>query len=375
MPGPSEQDLIDTIMGNDIVAPEAAELKNPVTDPAPTEPIPPTNNPDAPIAPVADPAPAPQTVPTTGNFDEELLKISGGTVKSKDEFVSLIERSKQATELETRLKAFEDENTSLKAQVNTEVFATPFLKGLNDLYKANANDSQIQAYTTLNKVNLEELQPLEVRMLALQSQNGLTPEEAKTHLEGKYKLDPNVYDEATVRSATIDLKIDAKSDLDFLRTQKAESAIPPIDKSQQELQQKTAAHVEKLQPIVQNVVNTLAFAGLSINGKTGEDALTADFSISEDSKKGLMSRMEGYIQQYGPDIPATPEGAAQIKEFAENVLVLQNWKNWLAHAASTREAQVRAEYVNPTSIDRGESNPDKGKTSKEELGEWLLANG
>lgn len=365
--GPTEQDLIDTINGtNTAPAVEAAPA-------APAEPESQQQQPNTQEPAKADPA-QPAAAPVTNNFDEELGKISGGALKSKEDIAKLIEGSTKLTEFETRVKQYEEENTSLKAKVNTDPFASPFLKGLNDLYKSNASETQIAAYTTLNRVNLEELQPLEQRKLALQMQHGLTPQEAEEHLNGLYKLNPDEYDDAEIAKAKIALKIDAKTDLTYLNTQKAESAIAPGVKEDTEAKAQAQAHIEKLQPIAQNIMNELSFKGLSINGKQGQDALVTDFEISDNSRKELAAQMEGYISNYGNNIPATEEGIQQMKQFAENVLVLNNWKNWLINAASVRETQVRAEYNNPSGINRGNDNPNKGKTSQEELGNWLLEN-
>lgn len=318
-----------------------------------------------------------QAAQTPVNIDEELLKISGGALKSKDDLAALLEKSNSYTEFETRLKTYQDENIALKAQVNTEVFATPFMKGLNDLYKAGADPTQIKAYETLNRINLEELSPLDVRKLALQSRHGLTPEKAETYLKDEYKLDEETYDEATVATANIKLQIDSKADLDYLKSQKAESAVLPVspDAKAQELEQEQhTQHIAKLKPLADNVINSLNFNGLSINGKQGADGLTADFEISEDSKKGLAARMEGYLASYGANLTADANGVKQMEDFAKNVLVLGNYQNWIINAASVREKQVRAEYHNPSGINRGTDNPAKGKTSTEEMGDWILQN-
>lgn len=351
----------------------------------------PQAQPPAPEAQAAPPTPPPVTPePTTPtdtpppaqpplDFDAELVKITGGNVKSKEELAAWIDRSAKYDDLESRLKTFEDENTSLKAKVSTDPFANDFTKRLNDLYKSGATESQIQAFTAINRVtDLDGLSPVDARLLALQIKSGLTEEEARVYLNASYKIDPDENDEQTVKNENIRLKVDARADLEFLKTHKADvSKVPesPVDTQQKELEQKQTEQLAKLAPLAKTVTKDAVnlFKGMTINGKEGDQNIKTDFEPSEDSVKSLEPLVKQYIESNWQDLSPDDKGSAQIKAYVENILAIQNYKNWMIHAASVRETQVRAEYHNPTPINRGQDAPNPGKSSKEELDQKILA--
>ncbi len=336
-------------------------------------------------APQPETAPAAEKTPEalTFNLDEELQKISNGEIKTQDELKAILGKTKELGTLEAKLKNFEDENTSLKAKVATDPFANDLARKLNDMYKSGANQSQVDAFIRINKVeNIDALSPVEAKKLELQIKQGLSAEEAEQYVTGTYKLvaeDPNDNDElAKIKLEEIRLKVDANASREFLKTHKAEVSAVPVDNSQIEAQKKQEdfqKHITDLTPLVKNVSNILAFKDINVNGKDGEAAFKMDLELSDESKASLEPALMDYISKNGANIPNTEEGIAHIKTVGENILVLQNWKNWLANATNTREKAVRAEYHNPSTPNRGTDNPNQGKTSKEELADWLLANG
>lgn len=370
------------------VAP-AAPVAAPVAAPAPVaDPTPAPAAPATPAAPVAPPDPAKPTPPTTdptntpaaqsASFDinAELEKISGGAIKSKDEIAAILDKANKLADFESKHQTLEQQNAELKAKVDANPFANDFTKKLNDLYKSGATETQIQAFTKINAVDdLDTLSATDARILALQVKNGLTPDEARIYLNSSYKLNPDEYDEATINAENIRLKVDAQGDREFLKTHKAEVSAPPVDnsaKEQAELQQKTTEHIAKLTPMVNNVLNNVAFKGLSLNGKEGAANIVADFDVSEESKASLKGLVENFVQSQGMNIPATEEGQKQIEQYAKNLLVIQNYQNWIVNAASQRELQVRAEYNNPTPVNRGQDAPNPGQTSRDAFNQRLL---
>lgn len=371
----TEQDLIDTI--NDVESTPAPVADAPVSTENPT-PIPPAA--DAPVIPAkADDQPPAQPV---FNLDEELQKISNGEITSKDQLAEILGKTKGISELEAKLKTYEEENTSLKAKAEVSPFANDFTKKMNDLYKSGVQQSTIDAFVKINKVeNIDDLQPIEARKLALQIKEGLTAEEAEAYVKGTYKLtqeDPDDEAEATaVRLANIKLKVDANSDKEFLKTHKANVSTPAVDNSEKEAKDYADSikkQSETLLPIAKSVISALAFKDIVINGKDGEAAIKMDLEMTPESKTMMENRMMELVNTSPQTFPNTPEGIEKLKQTAENLVVLQNWKSWIATSVNTREKDVRAEYHNPTTPSRGTDNPNVGKTSNEELGDWILAN-
>lgn len=367
-----QADLLEGKIAPETQAPPV-QAAPPVSQEAPAaEPVtPPTNEPNKPID-----TPTPEQ--PTFNFDAELEKISGGAIKTQAEIAAIVERSNKVADLEGRLSNFEKENNDLKAKVSTDPFANEYTKRLNELYKSGASDTQIQAFTTLNKVaNLEGLAASDARILALQIKNGLTEDEAKTYLASTYKLNPEEYDEATIKAEEIRLKVDANADREFLKTQKAEASIIPekaSDIAQRELEQKQTEQVAKLQPVANTVLQTAKdlFKGISLNGKDGDQNIKADFEVSPDSLAKVNKAVSDLIQNRWDAIPANEEGRKTLEDFARNILIQENYKTMIVNAASQRELQVRAEYNNPTPVNRGQDAPSPVKSAKDEFDQRLL---
>jgi len=358
------------------VAAPAPVVDNTPPPAAPAAPVAPVTTPEPPKTPTTEPTNTPAAQPAAFDLNAELERISGGAIKSPDEIAAILEKANKAADFESQHKTLEQQNAELKAKVDANPFANDYTKKLNDLYKSGATETQIQAFTKINAVaDLDTLSATDARILALQVKNGLTADEARIYLNSSYKLNPDEYDEATINAENIRLKVDAQGDREFLKTHKAEVSAPPVDntaKEQAELQQKTAEHIDKLKPLVNNVLNGVSFKGLSLNGKDGAQNIVADFDVSEESKASLKGLVENFVQSQGMNIPATEEGQKQIEQYAKNLLVIQNYQNWIVNAASQRELQVRAEYNNPTPVNRGQEAPNPGRTSKEAFDAQLL---
>lgn len=313
-----------------------------------------------------EPAQATPAAANAFNLDEELVKITGGSIKTKDDLTALLETSRRTTELETQLRTFQEENTNLKGRAEANPFANDFTKKLNDLYASNANENQIQAFMAINKVDVDALTPMQASALALQVKHGLTPDEANTYLAEKYRIDLDDKDFVMDKNAEIALKIDSSSDRDFLKTHKAEVSQIPEDNTAklQELQvQQNQQRIQAVAPIAQSVTKEVIdsiFKEVSINGKIGADAIKTALPISDENKPALIEAVNNYVQNF--NVQPTDEGRKQIAAFVENSAVIQNWKNWLIDVASKTELRVRAEYDNPSAINRGNAAPVAGKT-------------
>lgn len=359
----------------DAPAPKPEEIKEPPAAAAEPTPGAPPNTEQEPANPGNEPAPA----ATTFNLEEELEKISGGAIKTKEQIAALLETSRNAGELETRRLALQQENEQLKAKAEANPFANDFTKKLNDLYASNANDSQIQAFMAINKVDLDALTPLQTSSLALQIKHGLTPEEADRYIAKKYDIDFSDPNAAMDKDAEIALKIDSGADKEFLKGHKAEVSATPVDKSEQERQlqqQEYSQKMAKLEPVAKDVVSNVianAFKGFSVNGKTGEGAITLDLPVSEESKASLQDAVSKMVASNWQNLTPDEKGKEAIQAFARNVLILQNHDAQLIDVASKTELRIRGEYTNASPIDRGNAAEPAGKTKQQEKADGVLS--
>ena len=333
-----------------------------------------TTEPVTPVTTEPNPNEAPQF-----NVADELSKLSGGKIKSPEDLTSILSQVEKNSELDARIKQYEAENADLKTKATTSPFANPLVAKMNELYAGGASSEQIDAFVKINKVeSIDALQPLEKMSLALQIREGLTKEQAEAYVSGSYNLTPidpeNAADVAEANREAIRLQIDSKKEAEFLKTHKVEvSKVPTDDNSanEQRIQQQTEQHVAALKPIAKNIIDSISFKDVVINGKDGEAAIKIDLPISPESKQFMESKVMDVIAQSGLNIPNTEEGIKHITSIAENILVLQNYKNWIAESVNTRETQVRAEYVNPSVINRGPDTANDGKTDKDLIEDYL----
>lgn len=304
------------------------------------------------------------------DLDGELVKITDGKIKSKTDLAGILEKYSQFDDLEGRLRAYEEENTSLKAKVATDPFANDLSKKFNELLKGGAKPEQVDAFLKLNKYdNFESLSAYDAKLLALQVKEGLTEKEAKIYLESSYKLNPDEHDEDTIAREQIRLKVDARSDREFLTAHKAQVSQTPASEYEQQqaaYQQQQAQHIDKLTPIANNALKNISFANMNINGKSDDKAIFADFTPSEESVKTLPDKVAQFITNEWSNIPTNEDGAKRIEDFAKSILILENFQTWQQHAVNVAEKKIREEYHNPSAIKRGPDNTDNaGKSDRD----------
>jgi hypothetical protein len=375
MPDSNINDLADMLEGNIPSAPvPAAEPVNPTpaAEPTPT----PVNEPVT--TPISDSTPA--TPFQAPSFDEELLRISNGSIKNGDELNAALQKAQQLADLESQVNQYKTQNEELKLKAEADPFANDYVRKYNALASGGATQDQLDAFSKVNKSgDIDKIDPVEAKVLALQLKNGVSEQEARRYVNRTYKLDPDAYTEEEIADAQLDLKIQSQADKDFLKTYKAEIEVSPAsvqERQQMQAQQQYEAHLQKLEPIVNSVIQEVPnlFKGLSLNGKEGEGAIKHDFQPSAESVQNLNAYIKQFVSSQGTDLPATQEGREKIAAYAQNVLAMANYKNWMIEAASAREKQVRAEYHNPTPINRGQDNPVAVNPSKVEQDKFVLDN-
>lgn len=294
------------------------------------------------------------------DINAELVKITDGRIKSKDEIAGILERYSQFDDFESRLQQLGDENTELKAKVNTNPFANDLSKKFNDLLKGGAKAEQVDAFLKLNKHdNFESMPAYDAKLLALQVKEGLTEKEAKIYLESSYKLNPEEHDEDTIAREQIRLKVDARGDREFLAAHKAQVSTAPVNEYEQQQAQQAQAQqqrITQLAPIAQNALKQISFTNQNINGKSDDKAMFADFTPSQESLNTLPDKVAQFIQNEWSNIPANEDGAKRISEFGKSILVLENWQTWQHHAVNTAEKKILESFHNPSAIKRGVDN-------------------
>lgn len=321
----------------------------------------------------APPAPSQEPAVTPTNWISEVSKSIGMEIQSVDQLKDLAKKATEYDGLESQKTILNQELEKLKAEQSVNPYANDYIKKLNDMVAQRRSKDDIKAFETINSVGeLKELDPLHTVKLALQLRDGLTPEEADIRIKSRYKLDDTLYDEDVVSANKVDLKLDAKKDAEFLETFKAKVSENPVEAQQQDLQKKVQEYTARVTPIAKSIQENLtAIKGVNLNGKAGEDAFITDLPVSEETR----SKISEIVTQYAVanEIELNEEGVKNLNTFAENIAAVQNWRNWMIDAASKAELRVRAEFDNPSTIERGNDNPvDQSAITAKKQEEWVL---
>lgn len=308
-------------------------------------------------------------------FDEAgyLAKVSNGTLNSADDLQAILDKSNSATELEAKVAEL---TAKLEEQSNVKPYANEYIEKLNNLYKEGSDKSKIDAFIRINSLgDISDLSPSEALIYDLQDQYKLSREDAEEHINSKYKLDEDKYDEQEIRAAKIQMKIDSETAKKRLSEYKASFDV--VSEGKADVNQKTDAElakeredfVRKQTPVVNDIELKLdgAFKGFNTNGKQGDEARLVDLAVPAEVRKSVAQQTLELASNYGID-GTTPEGKEQLQEFAENSVVLAMYKSWIIDASNKTDEAVRAEFHNPDTIKRGDANPNKTVLSDEQKG-------
>ncbi|AIM37381.1 hypothetical protein KO02_12275 [Sphingobacterium sp. ML3W] len=296
----------------------------------------------------------------TASLDEGqfIATISGGKFSNKEELTAFISKGDQFTSLESRVAELQTENKSLID--NQPKFANDYVSKLNNLIASGASESQIGAFNMLNKSgDLKSLDPLEIRKMALVLQNGITAEDAEIYLRSKYSLDEDLHDAVAVQQSKVTLKIDSVADLNYLEQHLATlSETPAFEKPKTAEQQhadaqaQQSAYLKTSTPYLKQVVDGFGgIKGVSINGKSGTDALTIDMPISDTTKGQLNQVVQNFAVNNQIDVNSA-EGKQAIEGFMSNVVKMMEYENNIIHAYNSGQKSMAEKYHNPSNIER-----------------------
>lgn len=312
-----------------------------------------------------------QSATNSTGWISEASKSIGIEIQSEDELKDLINKGRSYGDLESRSSALSQELERLKTSQEENPFANDHIKKVNELIKAGAPPEQIKLFTEIDSLDLKTLSPVEAKVLALRYEHGLTKEEAENMVNSSYKIGDD-FDKSIIDSELIRLKIDSKKDFQFLEELKTKSATNPLEAKQAEYETKIQEYTKSVQPIAKSIQESLTLIkGVNLNGKQGQDAITIDLPISEESRSKISDLVVKFAVQN--DIPLNEQGIQELKGFAENVAIIENWRSMAVDIASKTEERIRAEFHNPSNINRGNDNPvDSKVTQEKQIEDWVL---
>lgn len=359
---PENDPILDALLNDRSVAETTPTAENNETPPVAETP--PAAIPEPPAAEAEKAKEPEQAAVTTTNWITEASKSIGMEFQTEEELKSFFNKAKGYDELETRTATLNQDLEKYKAEANP--FANDHIKKLNELVKGGASAQQIKLFNEIESIGeIKALSPLDAKKLALRYEHDLTPAQAETMIKSQYKLDPELYDQDTVDAETIRLKVESQKDFKYLDELQTKASANPALVKEEDYKQQIADYTKQVSPVAKAIQESLtALKGVNLNGKTGADAFTTDLPVSEETR----SKIADLATQYAitNQIPMDEAGQAHIREFCENVALIADWKNMAVHIASKTEERIRAEFHNPSTIQRGPDKPDSdSKAAKE----------
>jgi len=313
-------------------------------------------------APVTEEKPenTPQTEEPSKAWYQNLAEISEGQVNSEDDFKSVFERAKKATDLESQFQTVAEERDALK---NAKPYANEYIEKLNDLYKSGADLNQINLFNRINQLgDVKELSSKDALKWQLMHKHNLSDQEAEIKIRSNFKNDDTIYSEEEVAAANIDLRIQGDEAKNYIKSLQAsfENTAPEVVKQEtpEELAQKDLQYENQLTPIAKAIEQDLPsyFSKINVNGKTGDAAQTIDLPVPAEVQLHIATQVKDYAKNFQVDL-SKPENVQGLKDYAVNLTKIAMFDTWAIDISNKREEAIRAEFHNPASINRGADNP------------------
>lgn len=330
----------------------AAAVIEPTTEPAPvvTPEVPTETTPEV-ITPAAD---APST-----DIYQKLAEISEGLVKSEDDFKSIYQKAQKFSDLESQNLTLAQERDALK---NATPYANKYVEKLNDLYKSGASTEKIDLFNRINQLPIADMSSKDAVKWQLMEQYGLTSDQADVKIRTTYRNDETLYSEDEVSAANIDLKIEGDKAKAYLQALQVSSEVqapePVVQETPEQIAQKNLQYEAQLTPVIKSIEQELPglFSKINVNGKQGDAAITIDLPVPADVQTTIAANVKQYAKDFNVDL-SNPENVKGLKDYAANLTKIAMFDSWMIDVSNKREEAIRAEFHNPSNINRGPDNP------------------
>lgn len=291
-------------------------------------------------ADVIPPAAAAAAAPEPINFEG----ISGGLIKSVDD----------VTRISTEFIAMQTELTQLREQVKADPFANDFVKTINQMQMDGKSPEQVKAFIHLQDLgDISKLSPMDAMIEAKVLRDGRDADIARKQIEMKYQLS-NDMDPEVRKVIEANMMDDAKSDYEFLQSQKKDLATPvvrtPTDAVQTLSKETILAQVASVKEKVKDQFNTLGEINLNgkvdKDGKPTADAVMFDLPIPNEFKAQIPQLVEDFFVNSGVAVTkenmATALGIVNYELFDKyGVKIIQAACNQYGNVVENR---IRDEY-------------------------------
>ncbi len=247
----------------------------------------------------------------------DLSEIAGGKYKT-------------AEELNSYLEGLENKDTT-----PTEEREGPFYNELSEAFNNYVSRGGDPAqFMQLQGTDVNNLGDLEAMKLDLMWNKGFSEQDAKAHLDYKYKQDAEKHDEDEVKAGKFELQSDAAAARDGLKSFQHENKIPERENHREAFQQEQMERMNPWFPHIDKAIESVTNNGILIPIGSSNKGLKYKAEVTDE----IRTRFEDAIFNYGDGPPSTEE--------AKEVLV------------ALCEAHYRPD-INKVLVDKVRSNSDK----------------
>lgn len=270
--------------------------------------------------------------------------LSGGRLKSRDEFAQIFEAKEKLPTYEARL-------AELTAKVEQDPFASPVSRKINEMLASGATTNEIESFVRLQNVDPTKLDPLEAIRMAVKAENpefdsalvdAVIAEDfgLGSYIEGE---EPSALDKARLIKAQ-------KTAVEKINSLKVASETPAsvAQQAQQTIaqQQKQAAY----QSVTKSIMEASKSIPIEVDGETIQFPVPQQFqTILEQEVMKL-----GMSGQWTLD----EQGASAAKEMAKAMVIASHFPQVLKAAT----AHVKSKALREAKMDSAGPAPKLGHT-------------
>jgi hypothetical protein len=280
-----------------------------------------------------------------------LSEQTGGLITSVDDFKQALPKISQYESIAQQKEELERSKIS---------YANGFVKELNELALAGANQDQLKAFVKLNeRGDLNELNPLDAKVAKLVLVDGYSEEVARKLVDRDFS--PERFEEGSdeYEIAKDELRVSSKSDIEALKKYKADlTTVSNPEKEQQEqarLQQiaQTEQHERLVKQEAPKIASYIQGIGkVNLTGKEGDDAVFLDFPFPDDFKSKVSTMAENYFLDNNE--PITQESVLEFAKYAKATYLEENFekvtKSIWSHAESVLAERIANKYENRSGL-------------------------
>lgn len=269
-------------------------------------------------------------------FEKALEEASGGKLNGKSFY--------QVIDIQDKFQRLEAERNDLFQKANSDPFADPRIKQMNEMLRNGAKEEELENYWALQKIDVTKLDELDAVRRQMQFENPeLTTEDINNLLEEKYGSSDLEEIEGSKKTK---LKLDAKDAKEALAKLQHKSKEPESVRVQRGEQNLVQTYHKNWAGVLEKAYGGRETYDLSIAVPNGKETKTYVISqkLDAEDRKLLLGLTAQYAAQNKVNL--TKENVDKIIEpYMKQLVMLKFGEQLLAHAIQNSEAITKQQTL------------------------------